>query len=207
MTVGQRTWTQVPFDDVCVGLLRAGGIGGHDVFPPQPAVAVPADPEGRYRELVNRAWPFLRFVPPCDWFRVPILSAADLAEMAVIAEESWFPEPGRADRMVHAVAVAIDPATPHGRRVLAWETSLRAADLDRQVTMFGHGPSGPFSVLDGNHRLVAAARRASRGDTTLFAFEVHVGLSFGPCRWHGDPVTWEERPAAAGERRFVLRVW
>lgn len=197
-----KQWLQVPFDDVCCGILESGGIGGR-----HEALEVPSSPAARYRELVDRAWPFLRFVPSCDWFRVPLELPGDLPSLRVIAEGSWFAEPGTADRSLSAVEGQLAPGSPHRRRIDQMEGTLDVTQLSRRITLFGRAQDGPFSILDGNHRLLALARRMRHQGTSPCTFDAHIGLSYGPCRWHGDAVRWEERPERLGERRYVLRVW
>ncbi|QRO00683.1 hypothetical protein JRI60_17440 [Archangium violaceum] len=80
--------------------------------------------------------------------------------------------------------------------------------LDGRVVLFGHQATGPLTLLDGNHRMLALAHRLATGSGPLAPFRAFVGLSQGPCRWHGDPVEWIERPGREpGERRFILKVW
>ncbi|MCE9635766.1 MAG: hypothetical protein K8T90_08680 [Planctomycetes bacterium] len=203
-----KKWEQVPFDDVCAGILAGGGIGGHDALPAAAPHGVPPTAAERYRALVDGSWLFLRFLPPCDWFRVRIEVPDDLSDLRVIAEESWFPDPPSAVRDLHSVATSLVPGSPHEARVTAWEGTLDVSHLDRRIALFGRGRDGPFSILDGNHRLLALTRQAGRDGIRPMRFDAHVGLSFGPCRWHGDAVRWEERSPRSGEdRRYVLRVW
>jgi hypothetical protein len=201
-----KRWLQVPFDEVCTGMLQSGGIGGHDASPALP-MPVPDCPDERYRELVDRSWLFLRFLPPCDWFRVRVDFPEDLPALRVIAEESWFAEPRTADRRLSTVEKQLATGSPHDQRIGQWEHTRDVAHLERRITLFGRDRAGPFSILDGNHRLLALARRLRLAGSDPCSFDVHIGLSYGPCRWHGDPVRWEERPERLGERRFVLRVW
>jgi hypothetical protein len=201
-----KQWLQVPFDDVCKGILESGGIGGKPA-PAHPQVDLADSPQARYRALVDQSWLFLRFLPPCDWYRVRIEGIEDLSSVRVIAEESWFPEPATADRGLQAVAQTLDLGCSHGRRVADLERSIGTSHLDRRITLLGRERAGPFSILDGNHRLLALTRQLMANAATPCAFDVHVGLSYGPCRWNGDVVHWEERPPREGGRRFVLRVW
>ena len=200
-----KQWLQVPFDEVCTGILESGGIGA-DHKPETEQLPVPGTAQERYQTLVDRAWLFLRFLPACDWFRVRIELPEDQPSLLVIAEESWFSEPRTADRRLALVAKQLATDSPHGRRIERWEHEVGVAHLDRRITLFGRDRDGPFSILDGNHRLLALARRMRDGGHSL-AFDAHVGVSYGPCRWHGDPFRWEERPERLGERRYVLRVW
>ena len=78
---------QIVFDEVIAGMLAAQCF--HERSLPRIA-AVPASSEARYRELVDRGYLFLRFLPQCDWYRARLASPDDLGRLRLIAEESWF---------------------------------------------------------------------------------------------------------------------
>jgi len=200
-----RMEERVAFDDVVTGMLASG------CFSPvksEGCHVIPDNPEARYRLLVERGWLFLRFLPTCDWVRAVIGNSTDLEQLHLICEESWFQEPRAAERHVGRWVGLNSLPPPKRRRVESLlEAGLRPDSIHRRITLFGHSLSGPFTILDGNHRILALAHDCRFRGRSFEPFEVHVGLSFGPCRWHGDPMTWEERPELDGQRRFVLRVW
>lgn len=54
----------------------------------------------------------------------------------------------------------------------------------KPVVLWGHDRRGPFTILEGNHRIVSAVRSG-----VAFDIEVYVGLSSDFCYWHlPDPV-------------------
>ncbi len=56
---------------------------------------------------------------------------------------------------------------------------------DGHIILWGHDKGGPFSILEGNHRLLAYAHAKSRPPLSI---EVYVGLSLSRCFWHlADP--------------------
>ena len=127
----------------------------------------------------------------------------------LIEEESWWHDSVQGDRRLIR---RIDPTTlppKHRERVesLRAQPSLNAL-LHRKAVLFGHSTTDNWSILDGNHRLLAIACQHLLDGRQLEPFSVFVGQSLGPCRWHGDPVEWQERPERApGERRYILKVW
>jgi hypothetical protein len=170
---------------------------------------VPATPRERYQALVEHAYLYLRFIPMCDWFRVRFTRQDTVLALRLIEEESW--EHARADgeRRLGARADLARLPAHHAERTheLAGHANLPSL-LDGRVVLFGHQAEGPLTILDGNHRLLALAHRHVVRRERLAPFHAYVGLSSGPCRWHGDPVEWVERPGLApGERRFILKVW
>lgn len=84
----------------------------------------------------------------------------------------------------------VEHASPHDQN----EVSKVAARVDwtltappsqwKPVVLWGHDQGGPFTILEGNHRIVSAVR-----SNTPFDIEVYVGLSPDFCYWHlPDPV-------------------
>jgi hypothetical protein len=47
--------------------------------------------------------------------------------------------------------------------------------------LWGHDRKGPFTIIEGNHRLVAYASQANKSGLSVPVF---VGLSKTPCFWH-----------------------
>ncbi len=200
-------WRQVRFDDVLRGWLAAGGV--QEIDKRGRTFAVPETPEARYRLLAEQSQLFLRFIPACDWYRVRFVHAEDVLALRLIHEESWAHTGGDMERALGARADLSRIPTAHAERVreLATRSDLSAL-VDERVVLFGHEAGAPLSILDGNHRLLALAHRWTTGPVPLEPFHAFVGLSWGPCRWHGDAVKWVERPGLApGERRFILNVW
>jgi len=197
--------TQIVFDEVIAGMLSAQCFGGKSL--PR-TVSVPASSEARYQELVDRGYLFLRFLPQCDWYNARLASPDDLGRLRLIAEESWFSEASAADRWLATWAALDTLPDSHCQRVRRLlSEGLQVECMQRRITLFGRSPEGPFTILDGNHRMLALAHNVLAQRMPMEPLDVHLGLSFGPCRWHGDPVMWEERPPHDGKTRFVLRTW
>ncbi len=196
---------QIVFDEVIAGMLSSQCF--HEKLLSR-TVAVPASSEARYRELVDRGYLFLRFLPQCDWYRARLASPDDLGRLQLIAEESWFSDPSAADRSLATWAALDTLPDSHRHRIRQLlSDGLEVESMQRRITLFGRSPGGPFTILDGNHRLLALAHNVLVQAMPMEPLDVHLGLSFGPCRWHGDTVTWEERPPYDGRARFVLRTW
>lgn len=197
--------TQIVFDEVIAGMLSAQCFGGKSL--PR-TVSAPASSEARYQELVDRGYLFLRFLPQCDWYNARLASPDDLGRLRLIAEESWFSEASAADRSLATWAALDTLPDSHCQRVRRLlSEGLQVECMQRRITLFGRSPEGPFTILDGNHRMLALAHNVLAQRMPMEPLDVHLGLSFGPCRWHGDPVMWEERPPHDGKTRFVLRTW
>jgi hypothetical protein len=200
-------WQQVSFDEVVGAWLSMGGVQEGDKR--GRTFTVPATPQERYQYLVDHGYLFLRFIPPCDWFRVAFTQPEQVLALRLIDEESWVHTLAQGARELGVRADLTRVTAPHSERVreLVGHADLTSL-VEGRVVLFGHQAAGPLTILDGNHRLLALAHRLSLGGERLTPFHAFVGLSHGPCRWHGDPVEWVERPARVpGERRFILKVW
>ena len=54
-----------------------------------------------------------------------------------------------------------------------------------RIILWGHDSRGPFSIIEGNHRMLAYAHAAPRQPLNL---DVCIGLSPSYCYWHfADP--------------------
>jgi hypothetical protein len=200
-------WRQVLFDDVLQGWLAAGGVQEGDKR--GRTFHVPVTPEERYRTFVEHSYLFTRFIPACDWFRVVLSRVDEVLALRLIHEESWSHAPVGEERELGRRADLSQLPVAHAERVrqLARCVDVRTLVHER-VVLFGHHADGPLTILDGNHRLLALANRLVSRQEPMAPFHAFVGLSHGPCRWHGDPVDWVERPGRTqGERRFILKVW
>lgn len=196
---------QISFDLVVQRMLAAGCFVGEES---RAAATRLESPRDRYRSLVSSGYEFLRFVPQCDWFDAEVPAPESILNLLVICEESWLGRDLSVDRRVSALCALERLPMPHRCRVQAiLARGVDCALLDRRITLFAHSKEGPFSILDGNHRLLALAHSLLFGRTRMQRFSVQIGVSHGPCRWHGDDVVWEERAPRNGRNRFVLRVW
>ncbi len=198
---------QVTLDAVITGWLSAGGLSGSENdserYDPVPKTAAE-----RYEKLVCHGDLFLRFIPACDWFEVRF-DPAWFTSLKLIEEESWNHGAVGGERRLAKRTDLSSLHEPHRVRVerLFAHPALPAL-LDRQAILFGHSPLDEWSILDGNHRLLALACQHQLAASPIAPFSIFVGISFGPCRWHGDPVVWQERPERTpGEKRYVLKVW
>jgi len=168
------------------------------------------------KDYANKAYPsivqayglFLRHLPHCDWFLVDLKRPEELMVLQVINERSWNHKTPKS-RPVGILTQTDSIPKPHAIRVnaLAATRGLHKL-LNKRVVLFGHHRDDFFSIIDGNHRLLAYARAISHKNAAWRPFKAYVGISLGPCRWHGDDVSWTERPPrSANEKRFVLNIW
>jgi hypothetical protein len=57
-----------------------------------------------------------------------------------------------------------------------------------RIILWGHDRGGPFSILEGNHRMLAYAYDTYAAARPSLNIEVYVGLSDSHCYWHfADP--------------------
>jgi hypothetical protein len=124
----------------------------------------------RMRAVYVLRAPLLGEIPPdTRWYAVSHLEREHLGELLVISRCGWDkPSHGNElDAVAACEAVEAGPVHPEN-----W---------DRRLILWAHSRRGPFTILEGNHRLVAL--RAASTIPPLHV-EVLVGLSPSPCLLH-----------------------
>lgn len=119
--------------------------------------------------------PLLNGIPAnTAWFRVSSLRNIHLEQIHVIGRCGW-EDQGQSDHNeVRHVAK---------RKVKKGETwnIERGPDSWGFLLLWGHHRGGPFTILEGNNRLVEYAATPGAPD---FAVPVYIGLSPNYCFWH-----------------------
>lgn len=122
----------------------------------------------RLKLLYGHRWRLFMEIPPDTvWHVVTALTERHLHELRVIGRFAW-DHPGHKNELLQAAARRPRPMRQPPRR---WE----------RIILWGHHKSGPFTILEGNHRLTAYA--ATPG-APAFSLPVYVGLSPSLCSLH-----------------------
>lgn len=122
----------------------------------------------RRRLLRSRRGPLLDEVPESTrWHEVRFLMGDHLGELLVIGSGDWV---GR--REAHQL-LGVASRRPVGLRQAPGEWAA--------PVLWGHDRAGPFTILEGNHRLVAYAGATA---PPRLEIPVVVGLSSETCYWH-----------------------
>lgn len=113
---------------------------------------------------------FLVEIPPdTAWYEVRNLRHKDLVELRAVNYGPWI-DPNRADQnelfKVAERRKDIEYQTPWSE----WQPPI----------LWGHDRNGPFTIIEGNHRLIGYVR-SNLTDLNVPAF---VGLSPTGCHWH-----------------------
>lgn len=113
--------------------------------------------------------PLLAQVPTdTTWYKVSRLTDDDLQELRVIGRCGWDdPQDQNELAKVAARRPAALPSNPE-----TWPAP---------PILWGHDKAGPFTILEGNRRLVAYAATSPPPAT---AIDIIIGLSPTPCYWH-----------------------
>lgn len=136
----------------------------------QPNIVDPPENHARLRYLALIRRQLLGEIPPdTRWYKVCTLTDGNLPELYVIGRCGFDDPCGRDQNELQSVASRrpeqMNSAPPN------WESPI----------LWGHDRSGPFTIIDGNHRLIAYA---SQGQRSGLSVPVFVGLSQTPCFWH-----------------------
>jgi len=106
------------------------------------------------------------------WWEVRSLTENEIGELYVSARHNneW---DAAGNRLEQVAAVVREPLR-----------SLPSSWSGR-IVLWGHDRAGPFSIIEGNHRMLAYAHCAPRPPLSI---DVYVGLSPSYCYWHfADP--------------------
>jgi hypothetical protein len=170
-------WTKTNIHKVVSEFLRAERDKFNLHSPWLPLIDTPnlSDPLENHKRLrllyINRA-PFMIEIPlDTEWFEVESLTQNEIDELYVSARHN--PLWNQAGNKLTEVAKA-DPqlleALPH-----AWAG----------IILWAHSKDGPFSIFEGNHRLIGYAAADPPPPLNI---KVYVGISPSLCLWHyADP--------------------
>jgi hypothetical protein len=123
----------------------------------------------RRRELLySRRAPLLAKIPrDTAWHEVQHLERTHLEQLFVIGRCDWDDSKDKNELSNVAKRKHFVLETPPAR----WSEPI----------LWGHSQVGPFTILEGNHRLVAYA---GMSEPPTLKIRVYVGLSRNPCFWH-----------------------
>ncbi len=170
-----KEWTLAPVSEVCLSILRAEWdkvspvTSWHDRrLIDHPDLDNPY--ENSLRRLILGSWreALLRRIPGnTTWYRVRFLQDSDLDQLLVIGSNDWLDS--RDQNELRQVALR-RPQTLRSPPS-AWE----------QPVLWSHIKAGPFSIIEGNNRLISYCSTPSLGPLKVECF---IGLSLMPCAWH-----------------------
>jgi len=175
--LADQSWAECSVHDVHLAFLRAEW---HKISAQadrrlidQPDLLSQTENQQRAAILYSYRAPLLQRVPQdTRWYKVSYLKEGHLDEVLVIGHCGWDSQQDRNDLLLVAQRKPIQLQTqPH-----TWTEPI----------LWGHTQQGPFTILEGNNRLVAFAGVRPRLSLQLPVF---IGLSPSRCLWHlPDPV-------------------
>ena len=120
--------------------------------------------------------PLVRRIPSDTlWFKVSSLRDEHLPELRVIGR-CGLDSAGDRNELLQVAKRKPQPLIKS--QMPLWDAPI----------LWGHGKEGPFTILEGNHRLIAYA--SSNRRAAALSMPCYVGLSSQPCYWHlEDPFT------------------
>lgn len=130
----------------------------------------PAENHARLRYLASIRRQLLGEIPPdTRWYKVHTLTDANLIELHVIGRCGFDDPFGRDQNELKKVAVR--RPEPLSSQPAHWGSPI----------LWGHSKTGPFTIIEGNHRLIGYASQTQAPGLSVAVF---VGLSRTPCFWH-----------------------
>jgi hypothetical protein len=173
--LADETWISATHAEVCMAFLRAEWEKVPEITRWHDRRLIDAPDlangqENSLRRLILGSWrePLLAHIPAdTSWWRVRSLRHTHATELLVIASDDWR-DPMDGNELVRV-------ARRRGE-------TLRSQPADwSPPILWGHQRAGPFTILEGNNRLVNYAASAINA---WFAVECYVGLSPSPSVWH-----------------------
>jgi hypothetical protein len=181
MALANMNWTEIGIHHVVLEFLRCEEKTTKFPTPPQwqpvisnPNLNDPLENQKRLRLLyIPRAIFMIEIPPDTTWFEVGSLTANELGELYVSAKHNseWDAAGNQLERVASAIPV-IDLRAPPS----AWPG---------RIILWAHDRNGPFTILEGNKRMLAYKQATSPPPLEL---DVYVGISQSYCYWHyADP--------------------
>ncbi len=173
MALAEKTWTRISVHEFVLEFLRSeeGRLspGTLPALLNSPDLSNPSDNHQRLRLLyVIRRWLIGEIPLDTEWYRVDSLTDNELHEIHGIARCGLDEPNGRDKNELFKVAKRIpEPLTKHPS---TWHNPI----------LWGHDKKGPFTIVDGNHRLRAYASNDQQG----VRIPVIIGLSPTPFFFH-----------------------
>jgi hypothetical protein len=179
MSLATMQWEEVSIHKVILGWLRAERDNSKvltQVFAALPAAVRLLDAPDlnnadenreRLRIFYIARWLFLFEIPPdTTWYEVRNLRDDDLANLHAVNYAHWN-DTGDENELLKVAA----------RKPLKLSAQ---PDAWGSIILWGHERTGPFTIIEGNHRLTAYAGSGQAG----LNIPVFVGLSSLKCHWH-----------------------
>jgi hypothetical protein len=175
VVLADETWISATHAEVCLAFLRAEWEKVPEITRWHDRRLVDAPDlanwhENSLRRLILGSWrePLLAHIPAdTSWWRVRSLRHTHTTELLVIASDDWR-DPLDGNELLNVAR----------RRGETLRT--KPADWSPPI-LWGHEREGPFTILEGNNRLV---NYAASVPNSAFAVECFVGLSPSPSVWH-----------------------
>jgi len=179
MALANMVWTEISIHDVVSEFLRGERNSYLDVYPSwlpiidNPDLNDSLENHKRLRLFYIKRGIFMVEIPPdTKWYEVQSLTDAEVDELYLSARhnQTWDHAGNKLDQVAIVDQLALEsPPDAWPGRIILW----------------GHDKTGPFSIIEGCHRMLAHANANPR---PLLNICVYVGLSPSYCYWHyADP--------------------
>ena len=175
MLLAAETWTPTSIDDLVLSFLRGewGKLDSSNPMADKQLITNPAlddlnQNQIRAQLLFGIRGGLLSRIPgDTKWFKVEYLRPVHFGGLHAICCEGWT-DPLDTNELFKVAARKRFELK--GEPLESWEPIL-----------WGHSVAGPFSIIEGNHRLTALAARSDKQDVAMLSY---VGLSSQKCAWH-----------------------
>ncbi len=192
MSLAQKNWRSVSIHRIVLAWLRAerdSGVRnalagapelvwapGLNLLLDRPRLNDVEANRARLRLLYMYRNVFMVEIPPdTKWYEVRTMTDAELKELHVVNFHN-FNDPADQNELIK---VAVRKASVEQKRNEKIEPRGPPSDWEPPI-LWGHSKAGPFTIIEGNKRLIAYAASGQTGMNV----SVLVGLSPMRCHWH-----------------------
>jgi hypothetical protein len=174
-TLAQETWLSCSVHEVILSFLRSewakwpmiSAYWDHNLVAQGSDFVDATENNVRAQMLWAIRSPLLQTIPSdTRWFRVQHLRGNHFAELHTINHVAWN---------------APEDMNELGKVALRTMQVCKAPEGQWSPILWAHDKNGPFTILEGNHRMTALAQSANKRSVELIAY---VGLSRNRCIWH-----------------------
>ena len=190
-TLSSEKWGEVSFDIVSVTFIRGEAFKHKDFTESEcrlirtPDLTNSEENLARCLLLARMRGGLLSGIPPDTvWYEVRYLKGEHLDELRVLRYPYWISP--NDENELGKVGLRIPKRLQKEPKALAGNQVLEYFSADpnqwQSPILWGHSKAGPFTILEGTHRLVSHYAEAQASVT--FRNIVYVGLSESSCHWH-----------------------
>jgi len=127
----------------------------------------------------------LAYMPPIVGAQRVVVEENDLAKLYLVSSSEWLARTRKKFRLIDNVGPLADADTD--RKIEMIDARFGDAIADQSLILIAANQSGPYSIIDGNHRAIALYRRYARQLNTPWKGILITHPQMSGSAWHKGP--------------------